>query len=170
MIIRRFLFLSILLCLVFGCKSESNSTAPSVSFANLKAGDTVTNPFVVQFSVTGMTVAPAGAAKSDTAGHHHLIIDGKPIPYGQMVPMDKQHLHFMKGETQHTLDLQPGEHTLTLQFAGTDHRSFGPPLSKTIKVKVRGSIPQRRQIRMPACTTQPWEFTWTLRRSKSQCC
>ena len=66
MIKRRFLVSSILLCIAFGCKSESTSKAPSVSFANLKAGDTVTNPFVVKFAVEGMTVAPAGAAKSNT--------------------------------------------------------------------------------------------------------
>jgi len=96
----------------------------------------------VKFGVTGMSVAPAGAASSKNAGHHHLIVDAKPIPYGTMVPMDAQHLHFMKGESEHTLQLKPGKHTLTLQFAGTDHRSFGDPLSKTINIIVEGKMTQ----------------------------
>ena len=141
-----------LLCiaLTLGCgpkKDASTDTqteaTASVDFLNLKDGQTVNNPFTVKFGVTGMSVAPAGAASSKNAGHHHLIVDAKPIPYGTMVPMDAQHLHFMKGESEHKLELKPGKHTLTLQFAGTDHRSFGTPLSKTINIIVKGKMTQK---------------------------
>ena len=43
-------------------------------FINLKDGDTVTNPFKVQFGLSGMGIAPAGVQTPNT-GHHHLIID-----------------------------------------------------------------------------------------------
>jgi hypothetical protein len=43
-------------------------------FINLKDGQEVTSPFLVQFGLSGMGVAPAGVEKSNT-GHHHLLID-----------------------------------------------------------------------------------------------
>jgi len=139
-----------IIVLSFGCapKKETNSKSeqtPSVYFVNLKEGDTVKNPVTVKFGVKGMSVASAGQAPSKNTGHHHLIIDGKTIPYGQLVPMDEKHLHFMKGETEHTLELKPGKHTLTLQFAGTDHRSFGKPLSASINVTVTGAVSKTAQ-------------------------
>lgn len=128
-----------------GPKKETASkqeATPTVYFVNLKDGATVANPVHIKFGVKGLSVASAGAAPAENTGHHHLIIDGKPIPYGQMVPMDAKHLHFMKGETEHTVALEPGKRTLTLQFGGTDHRSFGKPLSSTITVTVTGKAPK----------------------------
>jgi len=45
-----------------------------VYFINLKDGQEVTSPFLVQFGLSGMGVAPAGVEKPNT-GHHHLLID-----------------------------------------------------------------------------------------------
>src|SRR4029077_5039142 len=39
-----------------------------------KDGAKVSSPFVVQFGLKGMGVAPAGV-KFDNTGHHHLLID-----------------------------------------------------------------------------------------------
>ena len=47
-----------------------------IYFINLKDGAEVTSPFLVQFGLSGMGVAPAGVEKPNT-GHHHLIIDTK---------------------------------------------------------------------------------------------
>jgi hypothetical protein len=104
-------------------------------------GDTVTSPFKVQFGLKGMQIVPAGDMSPDT-GHHHLIVDGQPTPAGTVVPADSTHLHFGKGQTETELTLPPGEHTLTLQFADGAHRSYGPQMSKTIKVHVSGSAAQ----------------------------
>jgi hypothetical protein len=46
----------------------------SVYFINPRNGDAVTNPFTVQFGLTGMGIALAGDDKPNT-GHHHLLID-----------------------------------------------------------------------------------------------
>ena len=70
------------------------------------------------------------------SGHHHLIVDGRPVPPGQPVPFDDKDLHFGKGQTEAQITLPPGRHTLTLQFADGGHRSYGPKWSATITVNV----------------------------------
>ena len=45
----------------------------SVYFISPKNRDAVTNPFTVQFGLTGMGIAPAGDDKPNT-GHHHLLM------------------------------------------------------------------------------------------------
>ena len=89
----------------------------------------------VQFGVKGMEVKPAGQTEQNT-GHHHLIVDGAPIPEGQVVPADATHLHFGKGQTETELHLTPGKHTLTLQFANGAHVSYGETMSSTISITV----------------------------------
>jgi len=108
-----------------------------VFFKNLKDGQTITSPFKVEMGLEGMSVAAAGQVK-DGEGHHHIIIDGKPMKAGQVIPADKNHLHFGTGQTETQLDLSPGEHTLTLQFADGLHRSYGKRMASSIKVKVSG--------------------------------
>ena len=89
----------------------------------------------IKMGVEGMTVKPAGEVVSGT-GHHHVIIDGSPVPMGEAVPKDDTHIHFGKGQTEAELQLSPGEHTLTLQFADGIHRSYGPSMASTIKIHV----------------------------------
>jgi len=109
--------------------------AGSVDFVAPTDGATVSSPVAVTMGVSGMTVQPAGKIVDGT-GHHHLIIDGEPVPAGTPVPADKQHLHFGKGQTETTVELPPGKHTLTLQFADGLHQSYGPAMSKTIEITV----------------------------------
>lgn len=93
--------------------------------------------FPVKMGVESIIVRPAGEIVKGT-GHHHLIIDGQGIPLGTVVPKDETHLHFGQGQTSAEVELAPGEHTLTLQFADGAHMSYGPTLASTIKVKVLG--------------------------------
>jgi len=116
---------------------EVANTGPGVRFGNLRDGATIANGFEIAFVVQGKTVNPAGDAIDDaTKGHHHLIIDGKGIDKQVPVPADATHIHFGKGQTNHVLNVAPGQHTLTLQFADGAHRSYGPDWSKTITVVV----------------------------------
>jgi hypothetical protein len=108
---------------------------PGVYFVNLKEGDEVKSPLIIQMGVRGMSVEPAGKVNVGK-GHHHIIIDGAFIKNGETVPMDKTHLHFGKGQTTDTLELVPGKHTLTLQFANGVHDSYGKDWSKTILITV----------------------------------
>ncbi len=110
--------------------------ADGVGFVEPKDGATVTSPVKVKFAVEGMQVAPAGDMTAGT-GHHHLIIDGKPMAKGEVVPTDEMHLHYGKGQLEAEVKLPPGKHTLTMQFADGAHRSYGPEMSKTITINVK---------------------------------
>jgi Domain of unknown function (DUF4399) len=140
------LVLSLLTCSIISCnqpasenQQNSSTSTPEntgVYFVNLKDGDAVKSPVVIQMGISGMAVEPAGA-NNEGKGHYHIIIDGSFVEKGQMVPKDETHLHFGKGQTVDTLALSPGEHTLTLQFADGMHMSYGKDWSKTIKVNVQ---------------------------------
>ncbi len=91
----------------------------------------------VVMEVEGMTVRPAGEVVEGT-GHHHIIIDKDGIANGQVVPKDEQHIHFGKGQAVTEIAVEPGDRTLTLQFADGAHLSYGPELSATVKVKIIG--------------------------------
>lgn len=111
--------------------------AARVFFVSPSDGATVKSPLKVVFGLEGMRVRPAGEDVTDqTSGHHHLIIDGAFVPKGGVVPMDAQHIHFGKGQTETEVTLTPGAHTLTMQLADGAHISYGEPLSATIKVVV----------------------------------
>ncbi|MFM7523601.1 MAG: DUF4399 domain-containing protein, partial [Betaproteobacteria bacterium] len=70
-------------------------------------------------------------------GHHHLIINSADIAAGDAIPMDDQHRHFGKGQTETEINLPPGRYRLTMQFADGAHRSYGEKMRKTIEVTVK---------------------------------
>lgn len=106
-----------------------------VFFKNLEDGATVSSPVKVEMGVDGMTIKPAGELVEGT-GHHHIIINEGPTPMGTVVGADATHIHFGKGQEETELELEPGEYTLTLQFADGFHRSYGEKMSTTIKITV----------------------------------
>jgi hypothetical protein len=100
-------------------------------------GEVVKSPFKVWFGLRGMGVAPAGVEKPNT-GHHHLIVDADLPPPDQPIPNNKNYLHFGGGQTETTLDLPPGKHTLQLLLGDDKHVPFNPPvMSKKITITVR---------------------------------
>ncbi len=114
----------------------SAAFAESVDFVEPKDGATVPATFKVKFAVDGMKVAPAGDTNAGT-GHHHLLIDTADIAQGEVIPMNDNHRHFGKGQTETEITLPPGRHRLTMQFADGAHRSYGEKMRKTIEVEVR---------------------------------
>ena len=59
------------------------------------------------------------------------------------IPADRNHIHFGGGQTETTLDLPPGRHTLQLAFGDADHRLFQRlVMSERIEITVLG--PKRR--------------------------
>jgi hypothetical protein len=101
-------------------------------------GATVGQDVTVRFGLKGMGVAPAGVAKEHT-GHHHLLVDVKELPIaGQPIPKDDNHIHFGGGQTETTLKLKPGTHTLQLELGDANHIPFDPAVvSKRITVRVK---------------------------------
>jgi hypothetical protein len=120
--------------------SKDNVQSPKLSnkvfFKNLNEGDTLISPFIIEMGVVGMKIKPAGLLEAGT-GHHHLIIDKGFMDYGEIIPMDKQNIHYGKGDTVAQIDLEAGEHTLTLQFANGMHMSYGEQFSHTINVYIK---------------------------------
>lgn len=116
-------------------KATEEKPNGKIMFVSPQAGAKVKSPVKVEMGLEGMTVLPAGEMK-ENSGHHHLIIDGKPIPTGDVVPKDETHIHFGKGQTSTEVPLKPGKHSLTLQFADGAHKSYGPDLSSTIEIDV----------------------------------
>lgn len=101
-------------------------------------GAVVESPFPVKFGLRGMGIAPAGVDVVNT-GHHHLLIDVVDLPEsGKPVPADKQHVHFGGGQTETTLDLPPGRHTLQLMMGDKHHLPHEPPIvSPRISIEVK---------------------------------
>ncbi len=110
-----------------------------VYFVNLEDGATVASPVTVVFGLEGMGVAPAGTEKEKT-GHHHLLLNRPPfgegpegaeeLQYG--IPADDNHIHFGGGQTQTTLDLAPGTHTLQLVMGDLNHVPHVPPVASDV--------------------------------------
>jgi hypothetical protein len=114
--------------------SADESPAYIVSPAD---GATVKNPVTVVFGLRNpWGVAPAGT-KLDNTGHHHLLID-VPLPdLSQPIAKDDQHRHFGAGQTETTLTLSPGKHSLQLLLGDFAHVPHQPPvMSKPITITV----------------------------------
>ncbi len=106
-------------------------------FVNLKDGDTVTSPFNVKFGVTGMDVKPAGIV-TPNSGHFHLLIDTTltDAQLKQPIPVDDQHKHYGKGQTEDTISLPAGKHTLQLVMGDAAHVPT-PVVSDKITITVK---------------------------------
>jgi hypothetical protein len=102
-----------------------------------KDGAKVSSPFVVQFGLKGMGIAPAGV-KLENTGHHHLLIDtDAPADAGAPLPASDKIVHFGKGQTETKLTLPPGKHTLQLLLGDASHVPHNPPvMSKKITITV----------------------------------
>ena len=140
--IRTGLFLLASLVAIAASPALAQTASPSaakVYIINVKDGDEVTSPFLVQFGLSGMGVAPAGVEKPNT-GHHHLLIDTKMTDeeMKQPIPADDTHKHFGGGQTEAMVTLPPGKHTLQLLLADWSHIPHSPPvMSEPITITVK---------------------------------
>lgn len=94
--------------------------APRVFILSPENGAEVTSPVTIEFGIEGFELAPAGTFEAGS-GHHHLLVDTDLPPLDQPIPADDNHLHFGKAQTQTTLELEPGEHTLILLLGDGSH-------------------------------------------------
>jgi hypothetical protein len=114
------------------------ATGAEVYFIAPRNGAKIHGPVTVRFGLKGMGIAPAGV-KFDNTGHHHLLVDTdlSELKLDAPLPATDKILHFGKGQTETTLTLAPGKHTLELVFADYQHLSFDPPLhSEKITITV----------------------------------
>jgi hypothetical protein len=116
---------------------QAAPTGAKVYLISPKDGDTITGPVHVVFGLSGMGVAPAGINQAST-GHHHLLIDSPTVDFAQPLPATDQIKHFGGGQTETTLNLTPGTHTLQLLLGDWKHQPQNPALMSdkiTITVK-----------------------------------
>ena len=118
--------------------SVAQSIAPTeakVYIISPKDGDTVAETFTITFGLNNMGVSPAGLEKKHT-GHHHLLIDNKELPALDK-PLGGDVKRFGGGQTQTTLTLPKGQHTLQLILGDHRHVPHSPAVvSKKITITV----------------------------------
>jgi Domain of unknown function (DUF4399) len=108
-----------------------------VYFIEPKDGAEITGPVTVKFGLAGMGVAPAGVEKKDT-GHHHLLVNQKLADNMAAIPADDKHRHFGLGQTETTVTLPAGKHTLQLYLADHQHIPHNPAVaSEVITITVK---------------------------------
>jgi len=138
---RVFLVLGITLLAALAAAQERTAPAANaeVYFISPSDGAVVQGPVTVRFGLKGMGIAPAGI-KFDNTGHHHLLVDTEfsELKLDAPLPATDKILHFGKGQTETSLTLSPGKHTLEIVLADYLHNSFDPPLhSKKITITVK---------------------------------
>mgnify|MGYP001972861139 CR=1 FL=1 len=110
-----------------------------VYIMGLKDGKTVKGSVTIRFGLKGMGVCPAGTYLPDT-GHHHLLVNMDVSELESKMPIpsiEGKCLHYGKGQTQVTLDLPKGKHTLQLAFANFAHILHKPAVvSKKVTITV----------------------------------
>jgi hypothetical protein len=130
--------------------SASSGRSPSppgakVYFAAPANGAYVPTTFTVRFGLIGMGIAPAGVEKANS-GHHHLLVDTALPPFDEPIPSDDNHLHFGAGQTETTLTLPRGRHTLQLLLGDANHLPHNPPVYSTPITIFVGMTPPRPKI------------------------
>ena len=85
-----------------------------------------------------MGIAPAGIKMDDT-GHHHLFVDTE-LPADMTKPIgvvENKIIHFGKGQTETSVTLAPGKHTLQLLVGDYLHTpNTNPVASKKVTITV----------------------------------
>lgn len=137
--------------LVFGCsKAKKEAKAPEVIeekvetpkekkgvyFKSPEDGATVSSPVFIQMGASGIEVKAAGEVIEGT-GHHHILINQTSWPEGDIIPQSDTTLHFGKGQTDASIELEPGTYTLSLQFANGVHQSMGEDWASSISITVK---------------------------------
>jgi hypothetical protein len=108
----------------------------AVFFVSPVDGAAVTSPVEVKFGISGIAISPAGESL-ENSGHHHLLVDMQLADMTKPIPKDAQQIHFGKGQTEATIELEPGTHSLQLVLGDSNHIPHIPPVvSNTITITV----------------------------------
>ena len=97
----------------------------------------------VRFGLDNMAVVRAGVDMPNS-GHHHLLIDAPLPPFDEPIPNDENHLHFGAGQTEATITLTPGKHTLQLLLGDANHLPHDPPVFSRPITVIASDTPQKK--------------------------
>ena len=139
------LFPSILAVLTGVAQAHSPPDDARVFFIEPTDGAVVASPVRLEMGIENFGIPPAGTKGRirHTSGHHHVLVNVEILPsMDAPIPRDAQHRHLDGGETELTLDLPPGRHSLQLLLGDEDHKPHAPPLlSERIWITVTGDEP-----------------------------
>ena len=120
-----------------GALTSAAAKDAEVSIISPQDGSVVSSPVVVEFGIKNMTISPAGI-DVPYAGHHHLLIDTDTLPdMTAPLPASDTLIHFGGGQTETSIELAPGTHTLQLVLGNHLHVPHDPPvISEKITITV----------------------------------
>ena len=97
----------------------------------------VSSPVTIVFGSSNLNIAPAGDNQANS-GHHHLLVDMDKLPALDMpLPASDQVIHFGKGQTETTIELSSGSHSLQLLLGNYAHVPHSRPwMSEKITIVV----------------------------------
>ena len=98
-------------------------------------GTRTTSPVTIKFGVRNMTIAKAGDP-TEFSGHHHLLINLDELPaLNKPLPATEQIIHFGGAQTETTIALASGQHSLQLLLGNYLHIPHNTPvLSEKISI------------------------------------
>lgn len=106
---------------------------PSVAFVEPANAAAVTSPVALKLAAYNLTLEPAGEVH-EHAGHLHVMVDTPCVEPGTTIPSDAQHVHLGQAQTETSLELAPGEHTLCLQAGDGAHTALDITRELTVTV------------------------------------
>lgn len=131
------LLFSTLLMQADECAQENNA---SVFFKSPKNNYVSESSEVkIVFGIKNFNILPAGVV-SCNSGHHHLLINAELPNLERPIPTSENYVHFGKGQTETTINLKPGKHTLQLLLGDYAHIPHKKPIfSEKITIEVISS-------------------------------
>lgn len=136
-------FILILVLFIFaGCTNNSPTRTPSPKAAKVfiiepKNNANLNSPIKVKFGIEGMELMPAGV-ETENSGHHHLLIDTQIDDTSSPIPANENIIHFGKAQTETTIELTPGKHSLQLILGDHNHVPHDPVVqSEMITINVK---------------------------------
>jgi len=84
-------------------------------------GETVSSPVTIRIGTSEGGVTMADRSTNRQGAQLNIVIDA-PLPEaGKMIPMDTHHIHLTHGESQKTISLSAGKHTIQLIEGSMSH-------------------------------------------------
>ena len=127
--------------MILGCassdRSEPERPAAGVQIVQPTEGATVSDPsIVVVLSASGIEIAPVAEEREGTA-HHHIFLNDDLTPLDQPVPAGVGNImHMGGGQTEVSLDLEPGTYRIIAVLADWRHIPISPPAIDTVQFTV----------------------------------
>jgi len=121
----------------YGVMDQPDAAATFISPVD---GETVTSPFTVVLSATGVELAPAGIPAIGE-GHLHVTVDIGCYATGESIPGPSEQdeaagrFHLGDGSDTRQIELAPGTYELCVQLADGVHRAFGSTQTITVTVE-----------------------------------